>query len=231
MKISGSGRLSGMTLKDTLVVSGSVKINGNFECEGFRSSGSMRGEGDLTVQRDVKSSGSFRLSGNLEAKGNAKFSGSTTIGQGIKIGGEFRNSGSLRTGDKIEADQGMRLSGSTRVEGGLFSQETIEIEGSTTINGDINANEVLIGAQTAIMDKRIIKHPYFVSGSIYGVDTVNINYTIVDGDVKGRHVIIGKRTEVAGNVYYIDSIEVDDKAVLANEPIQISEIKEDRIEK
>jgi len=125
----------------------------------------------------------------------------------------------------------MKLSGSTRVEGGLFSQETIEIEGSTTISGDINANEVLIGTQTAIRSKRITKHPYIVSGSIYGVDTVDINYTLVDGDVKGRHVIIGKRTEVSGNVYYIDSIEVNDKAVLANEPIQISEINESRIEK
>jgi hypothetical protein len=44
-------------------------------------------------------------------------------------------------------------------------------------------------------------------------------------------VILGKRTEVAGNVYYIDTIDVHDKAILANEPIQISEIVEDRIEK
>ncbi|MBY8981080.1 MAG: polymer-forming cytoskeletal protein [Candidatus Lokiarchaeota archaeon] len=231
MKISGSGRLSGMKLNDTLVVSGFAKIDGNFECEGFRSSGSMRAEGDLTVNGDVKSSGSFRLSGNLEVKGNAKFSGSTTIGQGIKIGGGFGNSGSLRAGDKIEADQGIRLSGSTRVEGGLFSQETIEIEGSTTINGDINANEVLIGTKTVIKGKRIAKHPYIVSGSIYGANTVDIKYTIVDGDVKGRHVIIGKRAEVVGNVYYIDSIDVDDKAFLTNVPIQISEINKDRIEK
>jgi len=90
---------------------------------------------------------------------------------------------------------------------------------------------VLIGIQTTIRGKRIIKHPYIVSGSIYGADTVNINYTLVEGDVKGRHVIIGKRTEVVGNVYYIDTIDVDDKAILANEPIQISEINEDRIEK
>ncbi|HUW90924.1 MAG TPA: hypothetical protein VMV43_10485 [Candidatus Nanopelagicaceae bacterium] len=231
MKISGSGSLSGMKLNDTLVVSGSAKIDGNFECEGFRSSGSMRGEGDLTVHGDVKSSGSFRLSGNLKAEGNAKFSGSTTIGQGIKIDGAFGNSGSLRAGDKVEADQGIRLSGSTRVDGGLFSQETIEIEGSTTINGDLNAKEVLIGTQTAIRSKYIAKHPYIVSGSIYGVDTVDISHTLVDGDVKGRHVIIGNRTEVGGNVYYIDSIKVDDKAVLANEPIQISEIDEGRIGK
>jgi len=43
-------------------------------------------------------------------------------------------------------------------------------------------------------------------------------------------VKIGKRTKVLGKVYYIDNIEVDVKATLAHEPIQISEIGEDKLQ-
>ena len=42
---------------------------------------------------------------------------------------------------------------------------------------------------------------------------------------------IGRKTEILGKVYYIDAIEVDHKAHLAYEPIQISEITEEEIQK
>ncbi len=45
----------------------------------------------------------------------------------------------------------------------------------------------------------------------------------VEGDVKGRDVVIGRGTEVLGTVYYVDTIEVHDKATLANDAIKISE--------
>ena len=79
MKISGSGTLNKMKLDDTISSSGSVRIDGDVECLGFRSSGSARGEGNLIVHGDFKSSGSFNLRGGLQADGNAKSSGSATI--------------------------------------------------------------------------------------------------------------------------------------------------------
>ena len=42
---------------------------------------------------------------------------------------------------------------------------------------------------------------------------------------------IGKRTEIRGKVYYIDTIEIDAKVTLSHEPIQISEIAENTIDK
>jgi len=230
MKISGSGKLSEMSIKDNIVVSGSVKMNGNIECQGFRSTGSTRGEGNLTVHGDVKSSGSFRLLGVLNTDGNAKFSGSTTVGEELFVKGELSNSGSLRVGNKVEVLQGVRFSGSTKIDGSLSSQETIEIEGSTTIQGDVNGNNVFIDVQNHIVGKKKRDRPYIVNGSIFGTNNVYITHTLVDGDVKGRNVKIGKRTKVLGKVYYIDNIEVDVKATLAHEPIQISEIGEDKLQ-
>jgi len=227
MKISGSGKLSEMSIEDTIVVSGSVKMDGNIECQGFRSSGSTRGEGNLTVHGDVKSTGSFRLTGMLNTDGNAKLSGSTTVGEEIFVKGELSNSGSLRVGNKVEVLQGVRLSGSTKIAGSLSSQETIEIEGSTTIQGDINGNNVFIEVQNHLVIRKVDKPLCIVNGSIFGTNNVDITHTLVDGDVKGRNVKIGKRTKVLGKVYCIDNIEVHVKATLAHEPIQITEIAKD----
>jgi cytoskeletal protein CcmA (bactofilin family) len=231
MKISGSGKLSEMSIKENIVVSGSVKMDGNIECQGFRSSGSTRGEGSLTAHGDVKSSGSFRILGALHGDGNAKFSGSTTIGEEIDIKGVLENSGSLRSGDKIEALQGIRLSGSAKVGGGLFSQKNIDINGSTTIKGDISGDNVYIGDQSVSIGRKKSKRPYIVDGNIFAANNVEINNIFVQGDVKGRSVKIGKRTDISGKVYYVDIIEVDDKATLAHAPIQITEIAEKNLEK
>ncbi|MBA7614730.1 hypothetical protein ES703_21999 [subsurface metagenome] len=231
MKISGSGRLSEMSIKDNIVVSGSVKMDGNIECQGFRSSGSTRGVGNLTVHGDVKSSGSFRILGALHGDGNAKFSGSTTIGEEIEIKGVLESSGSLRAGNKVEALQGMRFSGSTKVDDELNSEGTIEINGSITVRGDITGNNVFIGTQTSFDLKRIVKHLYKVFGNIFSTNDVEIINTFVQGDVKGRNVKIGRRTEITGKVYYVDTIEINARATLTHEPIQISEIAEDKLEK
>jgi cytoskeletal protein CcmA (bactofilin family) len=117
------------------------------------------------------------------------------------------------------------------VDGGLNSDETIEIDGSTTIRGDIKAKNVLFGTNAPLRGKRGNKHPYKVFGKIFAeYDLVLIN-TFIEGDVRGRNVKIGRKTEVIGHVYYIDTVDVDPKATLDHVPIQISELKEKKLEK
>ena len=221
MKISGSGKLSAGKIDDELSVSGSARIEGDFECNGFRSSGSLKGKGNLTVHGDVKSSGSFRLDGHLRSDGNVRSSGSATIGGAIIAKGTVGSSGSLRAGNKVEGLQGVRFSGSSNVQGDVLSEKTIIIEGSTTINGNIKGEDVYIGRER-LLGRKLFKHPYKVYGNIFAENDVDLIGTYVDGDVRGRDVKINRATEVVGKVYYIDSIEVDPKAKLANEPVQIS---------
>ncbi|GAH14479.1 unnamed protein product, partial [marine sediment metagenome] len=118
-----------------------------------------------------------------------------------------------------EALQGIRLSGSTKVGGGLFSQKTIDINGSATIKGDISGDNVYIGDQSVSIGRKKSKCPYIVDGNIFAANSVEINNIFVQGDVKGRNVKIGRRTDISGKIYYVDSIEVDDKATLAHAPI------------
>jgi cytoskeletal protein CcmA (bactofilin family) len=219
MKISGSGRLSGGKIDDELVTSGSARIDGDFECNGFRSSGSFRGTGNLIVHGDFRSSGSFRIHGSLKGDGNGKTSGSASVEGKISIDGFFTSSGSLRVGDKIEALEGIRTSGSATIQDGLFSQQTIDIEGSITVHGKITGRDVFIGSRRT---KKFTKQPFKVYDNIFGINKVDITGTFVEGDVKGRNLRIGPGSEISGTVYYVDNIEIAKKATLAKEPVQIT---------
>ena len=211
MRISGAGTLPKSNIKDKVVSSGSVRMEGDLECLGFRSSGSARGDGDLMLRGDE----------------NARSSGSASIEKGIEIRGKLTNSGSLRVGSGVEALLGVTFSGSSRVDGDLTSEETVEITGSTTVKGNIKAKEVFIGEQTRSSGKL----PYKVFGNIFAANDLKLNKTFVKGDVRGRNVKIGKKSEIMGNIYYIDTIEIDPKASIVPEPIQISEINENELEK
>jgi len=222
MKISGSGRLSAGKINEELYTSGSTRIEGDFECNGFRSSGSFRGSGDLTIHGDLKSSGSFRLVGSIHGDGDMRSSGSARVDGEISIKGKLESSGSLRVGKKIEALSGIKFTGSSKVKGSLFSERSIEITGSTTIYGDVEGSNIYIQVGRVSGGRRAFKHPVKVYGNIFGRKSVNLVRTLVDGDVKGRDVIVGRNTEILGQVYYVDNIEINEKSILNHDPIQIS---------
>jgi cytoskeletal protein CcmA (bactofilin family) len=222
MKISGSGTLSEGKIDDELYVSGSAKIKGNFECNGFQSSGSLRGAGNLTIHGDIKSSGSFRITGNVYGEGNLRSSGSMSVDGELLIKGKLHSSGSFRGGNRVEAIDGIKVSGSARIQGDLLTLELVEITGSGIINGNVSGTDVILGRERTL-SRSIYKHPNKVYGTILARNNVELIRALVEGDVKGRDVIIGRGTEISGTVYYVDTIEVDDKATLAHEPIQIPE--------
>jgi cytoskeletal protein CcmA (bactofilin family) len=222
MKISGSGRLSAGKINEELHTSGSARIDGNFECNGFSSSGSFRGSGNLTVHGDIRSSGSFRLTGSIYGDGDARSSGSARIDGEISIRGTIGSSGSLRVGNTIKALQGIKFSGSSIVKGDLLSERSIQITGSTTVYGDVKGNNIYINVGRVLGGRRAFKHPAKVYGNIFANNNLELVRILVEGDVRGRNVKIGRNTEILGKVYYIDTIEINEKSILKYDPIQIS---------
>ncbi|MFX1430951.1 MAG: hypothetical protein ACFFCY_12385 [Promethearchaeota archaeon] len=213
----GSAKISGGKTHKSLRVSGSGKINGDLECNGLTSSGTLTGSGNLTSHGDISSSGSFNIAGILSGDESADFSGSTQIGNLVNIQGNLIASGSFETGHFVRAEQGIQLSGSSEINGNLSSDKSIRIDGSTYIEGNVVAEEVMFGASENIKKKQ----HYKIHGSILAKNKVDIIKTHVEGDIKGKDIKIGKGSEVLGNVYYVDKIEVDKKVKLANEPTQI----------
>ncbi|MFW9877808.1 MAG: hypothetical protein ACFFG0_32400 [Candidatus Thorarchaeota archaeon] len=216
---SGSAKISGGKLDKSIRISGSGKINGTLECNGLTSSGSLKGSGDLTSHGDVSGSGSFNIAGELYVDGSADFSGSTQIGNLVKVQGTLIASGSFKAGHFVGADEGIQLTGSSDINGNLSSGHNITINGSTDIEGNVVGEDVLFGLSEHIKKKQHFR----VRGSIRAKNDVKINRTHVEGDVKGRNITLGRGTEILGNVYYVDNVEIDKKAKLADEPTQIQQ--------
>ena len=219
MKVSGSQTLSRGKINENLVASGMTRINGNFECNEFKSSGTLRGEGNIAVKGDFQCSGSFKLRGSLAVDGKARSSGSTTIEGEVLINGYFTKSGTLKVLEQVKAIDGAKMSGFTKIEGNLLSEEDVDLRGNVAIGGNITAENVLIGM--VIDDFRPLKHPYKVHGNIVAENEIAIKKTFVGGDIEGRDVKIGKGTEVLGTIYYLNSIEIHPRAILAKKPIKV----------
>ncbi len=212
----GSAKITGGKTNKSIRISGSGTINGDLVCSGLTSSGSLKGSGNLTVQGDISSSGSFNIAGFLTGNESADFSGSAQIGNLTKIQGSLIASGSFKAGHFVRGEQGIKFSGSSEINGNLSSEKDININGSTHIEGNVVGENVKFGSQD-----KIKKQHYRVHGSIHAKNSIDIVRTHVDGDIKGKDVILGRGTEILGNAYYVDNIEVDKKAKLANDPIQI----------
>jgi cytoskeletal protein CcmA (bactofilin family) len=218
VSVSGSAKISGGKLNKSLRLSGSGGINGDLECNELTSSGTLKGSGNLTVHGDVSSSGSFNIAGFLYGDGSMDFSGSAQIGNLIRVQGALVASGSFKAGHFVTVDEGIELSGSSDINGNLSAQKTLKIDGTTKIEGNAVAENILFGTSEATKKKQ----HYRIHGSVLAKNTVDVNRTLVGGDIKGKNVTIGRGSEIYGNVYYVDKIEVDKKAKLANEPVQIT---------
>ena len=219
ISISGSGKISGGKVNKSIRLSGSGRINGDLECNGLTSSGSLKASGNLTAHGDISSAGSFNIAGFLYGDEGADFSGSAQIGNVIKVQGSLIASGSFKAGHFVTSDQEINLSGSSNINGNLSAEKSITINGSTNIEGNVVAEDVLFGVSDVIK----LKQQHFrVQGRIHAKNNIEINKTHVEGDVRSKNVKIGKGTEILGNVYYVENLEVDKKAKLANEPIKIN---------
>jgi len=214
----GSAKISGGKTNKSIRISGSGTINGDLVCNGLTTSGSLKGSGNLTVHGDISSSGSFNIAGFLTGDESADFSGSTQIGNLIKIQGSLIASGSFKAGHFVRGEQEVKFSGSSEINGNLSSEKSISIDGSTHIEGNVVAEEVVFG----VSREKIRKQHYKIHGSILAKNNVDVIKTHVEGDIKGRTVKIGPGSEILGIVYYVDNVDIDKKAKLANEPTQIT---------
>ena len=219
MKVSGSQTLSKGKIDENLVASGMTRINGNFECNEFKSTGTLRGEGSIAVKGDFQSSGSFKLKGSLTVEGKARSSGTAFIEGEVLVKGHYSKSGTLKVLEQVKAIDGAKMTGFTKIQGNLLSEEDIDIRGSAFISENIKAENVFIGM--VIDDFRPIKHPYKVHGNIVAENEIAIKKTFVGGDIEGRDVKIGKGTEILGTVYYLNSIEVHPRAILTSESVKV----------
>ncbi|TFG18854.1 MAG: zinc-ribbon domain-containing protein [Promethearchaeota archaeon] len=222
VKISGSASIPGGVVPKIIKVAGSCRIADDIECNGLRVAGSLHSNGAIVSHGDVSVSGSFHGDGILTAEGDVDVSGSCKIGGDINVTGVVTVSGSMQSDGNIYGKGGIRVYGSGKSDGDMFSENDIEVKGSVKVDGDVRANKVKFAAP--VVFKRLLRKRARsqVDGDIIGQESVEIENIHVDGNVRGRVVIIGRNSKIEGTIEYVDDLQVAEDAVLENQPVKVS---------
>ncbi len=220
--IHGSGSAAGGTYEN-IDISGSGKVNGDIICDSIQGSGSSVFNGDIKAV-SIDLSGSGKIIGNIECmdlnvSGSAKIDGTVTV-KNIDISGSVALSndligknidihGSLTVGGHCESDD-LNVQGSFKI-GGLLNAENIEIK----MNGDCSAKEIGCGSISVKRGTGGLSKLFKMRGhqletvSIEG-DDIYLENTIADV-VRGSNVYIGLGC-VIKRVEHLDDVEVSNDA-------------------
>ena len=236
IRVSGSAKMTGDVVCDSLRVSGSVKAAGDLTC-GEVIGGEMTG-GELSISGDLKVEGAFtaaaaRISGGVKTQGNVKITEKLSLSGGLQTEGdmqlaEAKISGGLTCEGKLEAGT-LAISGSLK-SGDDVSAEAFSCSGKTEISGLLNAETITlslcgrseienIGCTSLKVKKNpsvlgIGSKPSLTAESIEG-DTIELEYTEAEV-VRGKNVVVGAKCKI-GRVEYSESLDIRDGGEVAEQ--------------
>lgn len=212
LKISGSGMIASGEY-NKVSISGAGKLTGSIKCEELHVSGSAKGDGGITANKEMKVSGAAKVDGDITSE-NISVSGVLKCGN-VKCN-DIKVSGAITSTGNIEAET-VSFSGEINVCG-LINAEKIFIKTGNGKVGNIGGTEIKIlspknsgGVRLPILSKLLGDkgNHFVVEGSIEG-DTIaleNIKARIVTGST----VAIGDGCDIE-EVQYQNEIEISPKA-------------------
>ncbi|MBR6322743.1 MAG: polymer-forming cytoskeletal protein [Lachnospiraceae bacterium] len=233
IKTSGSAEIAGGEYGE-IHVSGSARYSGDISCRELHTSGSLKGEGSITVAEDLHVSGSCKCAGNVTASevhvsGSATVDGAISCAEELHISGavrcrsiaakEVKVSGRVETVGDVEGDF-VKLSGGGTI-GGLLNAENIEIRadnnlvsGTKLFIGSIGGSTIRVLLSGGGFFRRAVGRnhrfaPFLVTESIEG-DDLELD-TVRTVRVSGRDVVIHSGCEIK-TVEYSGTLTVDEGA-------------------
>ncbi len=207
---SGSVRIDGDLVAQSVDISGSVTTEGGVRSARMRIAGKAAVNGDVDVL-EGRTSGSFRIGGSLNVKNGAQFSGSLTVG-GDLTGMRVHGSGSLQVGREIALDR-LEWSGAVNCPG-LVSADAVDIRLSgSSVVGELAGSVIQIGTSPSSESwwgwinwsrKRKMS-----AGEISGDD---LRLECTDARlVRGDRVIIGRECRIQ-RVEYRQSLDIHEES-------------------
>ena len=139
MKISGSGQIAA-GIYENIRISGSGRLTGLVRCESFHTSGVSHGDG-LECKKDFCVSGSSRFKKDVKA-GSLSVSGSFSCGGTATVMEKFTCSGGVKINGSIKCES-FYVSGSASI-GGDVEAENVNISDVLNCDGLLNAENILI---------------------------------------------------------------------------------------
>lgn len=222
LRISGAGSAAGGRFNEVRI-SGAGSINGDIECNSFKSSGASSINGNVKA-KIFESSGASDLKGNIEAS-DMRISGAGKV-RGSVSAGKIKISGALDVGENLHAETA-EISGGTHIKGNVEA-ESFKASGNIEVGGLLNAGEINIIINGKCSAKEIggekikirrnsggvfktIKemfnvHEYLVTEVIEG-DDIYIESTVAKV-VRGNNVTIGYDCDI-DLVEYKNEINID----------------------
>lgn len=210
MKISGSGSVNGGNY-DKVKISGSVKIDGDINCNYYKCSGSSTASGNVK-SRIIGISGSTKICGNLDSE-EMSVSGTSHI-LGHVIAKKVNVSGSTHIENNLNTEY-VKISGSISIDGDCEA-ENFRVSGNFNIGGLLNAGDIDIEMYGKCRVKEIGGENIQVkSGSSnFFIKMINLfsNYSklvtdIIEGDniylentdaktVRGNNIVLGPNCNI-----------------------------------
>ncbi|MHC6179327.1 polymer-forming cytoskeletal protein [Clostridium sp. JNZ X4-2] len=221
IKISGSGSINGGSYNE-VKISGSVKIDGNINCNYYKCSGSSTAKGNVK-SRIFGISGSTKICGNLDSE-ELSVSGSSHI-LGHIISKKVKVSGSTHIENNLNAED-VQISGSISINGDCEA-ENFNVRGNFNIGGLLNADDIDVEMYGKCRAKEIGGENIQVkagSSNLF-IKMINLfsNYAklitdVIEGDdiylentdskiVRGNNVVIGPNCNIE-RVEYRNTVDI-----------------------
>jgi len=220
MQFDGLAKIPAGKILQDIKINGFGKIDGDFECDSLHTEGLLQSKGNLVLHGDFKCEGAFFCKGKLKCEQDVHIEGATTIRESVNVKGSLHIEGAFKCKDRIRAIKSALFEGSTKVKGDLSSHGSIKIYGRGKILGNV------VGENVIIEKSNNVKLPFskrsLITGDIAVKENVSINNIKVLGEIQGRNVHIGENSEIQGNVFYVDQIDISSDAQLIHEPVKIS---------
>jgi cytoskeletal protein CcmA (bactofilin family) len=220
MQFDGLAKIPAGKILQDIKISGFGRIDGDFECDGLHTEGLLRSKGNLVIHGDFKCEGAFTCKGKLKCDQDVHIEGATSFREGVYVKGALHIEGAFKCRDNIRAIKSALFAGSTKVKGDLSSHGTIKIFGRGRIYGNVVGENVIIEKSDKV--KLPFSRRSLITGDIAVKGNITIDNIKVIGEIQGRNVHIGENSEIQGNVFYVDEIDISSGALLMHEPVKIS---------
>ena len=210
LSFSGSSTISNLITEKMVRISGSCRIDGNIESNGFQSSGSVSGKANLLIHGILKNSGIFKLVGSIFCEGKASFSGSTKIDGDLEVKRSMLNSGSLFISGKLNVIGQVKLSGSSEIGNGIKVLGTLINSGSLKTEAIKVKENISSSGSLYVLNNIISEKLIDISGKMTCHQSISGESVLLSFKKKEKKRLFVKfKHQVDGNIEAKDLVSID----------------------
>ncbi len=239
LKVGGSGKVNYGKI-GTVSIGGSFKSEGAVEVEEIDVGGSVVvGPGSFVKAIDV--GGSFKSTGEVTF-------GAIDVGGSVKLGGAAKGEtidvgGSVYVAGPLELMEDLEVGGKITVDGDLKCHKKIKIGGVITVDGRIDTYRIIVGGRIEakyvkaegfrlggrgevtcpVESKEILVRERARTESLYG-DEIRVEDRSRVKSIYGRDIYIERGTIVEGEIQYTESLEMEEKVTIKEEPKKVDSL-------